>query len=371
MKIIQPDFYKDFHCIGGACTDSCCRQGWQIAVDEEHLALYETLEGELGQRVRSTLTVDQDGDTLLKMEGGTCLLLDADGLCALARVHGEESLCHLCHTHPRFLEGYGGTREIHLSLQCPEAARLTLQREAPITYEAVFTDDEVIPCSIDPDEYMALMELRKFCLQLVQQRSIPILDRIALLLQFSRFAQGILDREEYELCKPLCNLFRRKTFRNRQLRALNRLRLKGTSFLPEVTLLRKLEHLTEEFPQLLHEAVFTAKESREFDKACAIPMEHLLVTYLAHYIPKTVNDGRVDTKLRLAALLCLTVRRFCVCTGKASPEDMGHFAGLLAKEIEHSDENMQTLYAALEAPGWHEQLAAQLDLEKRRNAHAI
>ena len=27
MKIVTPDYYKDFRCIAGDCTDTCCA-GW-------------------------------------------------------------------------------------------------------------------------------------------------------------------------------------------------------------------------------------------------------------------------------------------------------------------------------------------------------
>lgn len=363
MKIVTPDYYEDFRCLAGACPDSCCRQGWQIAVDEEHAARYRTMAGELGARVRAALK-EEDGETVLQMDDGTCRLLDADGLCALARVHGEDSLCHLCHTHPRFIEGYGGTTEIHVSLQCPEAARLALEREAPITYKTSFTEEEPTLCDIDPEEYTALLQMRDFCLQLVQQRRIDINDRLCLLLQFARWAQRILDEKKYTLCKPLCEKFRQGAFRDRQLAALKRLRLKGTSFFPEVALYRGLEHLTEEFPAVLHEAVFTARSAADYDTNRAVQTEHLLVTYLAHYILKAVNDGRVDTKIRLAVLLALTVRRLCVCTKKETTADIAHYAGLLAKELEHSEENMAAVYAALENIGWHEHLAAQADVRK-------
>ena len=364
MKIIAPDFYKDFRCLAGACPDSCCRQGWQIAVDEEHLALYEKMQGEVGEKVRNALTTT-DGDTVWAMdEHGVCPLLEEDGLCLLAKTHGEESLCHLCHTHPRFIEGYGGTKEIHLSLQCPEAARLTLDRTDPLQYEETFAEEEIIPCDIDPDEYLALLEMRKFCLWLLRQRRWHINDRLTLLLQFARFAQNILDEKKYELCKPLCHKFRNPVFVRRQIAAAGRLRLSGTSFFPEIGLYRSLEHLTEDFPALLHTAVFTAKESRNFDETRAVQTELLATSYLAHYIPKAVSDGRVDTKIRLAVLFCLTIRRFCICTGKETTHDVSHFAGLLAKEIEHSEENMASVYAALEHPGWHRQLLAQIDLQK-------
>ena len=33
MKIVTPAYYKDFKCIAGACTDTCCA-GWDVDVDE-------------------------------------------------------------------------------------------------------------------------------------------------------------------------------------------------------------------------------------------------------------------------------------------------------------------------------------------------
>lgn len=107
MKIITADFYKDFRCLAGACPDSCCRQGWQIVLDEEHRAMYESLGGQLGEQVRSALRYEE-GECSLKMRDGVCVLLQEDGLCPLAKELGEEALCHICHTHPRFIEEYGG-----------------------------------------------------------------------------------------------------------------------------------------------------------------------------------------------------------------------------------------------------------------------
>ena len=46
-------------------------------------------------------------------------------------------------------------------------------------------------------------------------------------------------------------------------------------------------------------------------------------------------------------------------------------AGLLAKEIEHSDENVKSLWAILEKDDWHEHLTMQLPLAKEGEDHAI
>ena len=46
--MVYPDYYPEFSCIAGACKHSCCI-GWEIDVDEEALARFSKVEGELGQ----------------------------------------------------------------------------------------------------------------------------------------------------------------------------------------------------------------------------------------------------------------------------------------------------------------------------------
>ena len=49
MKIRTPEYYKDFKCIAGACTDTCCA-GWDVDVDEKSYDYYKTVAGSFGQR---------------------------------------------------------------------------------------------------------------------------------------------------------------------------------------------------------------------------------------------------------------------------------------------------------------------------------
>ena len=52
MKHLAPACFRAFACAGGDCPDSCCRAGWEIIPDEETLALYRTLPGAAGERIR-------------------------------------------------------------------------------------------------------------------------------------------------------------------------------------------------------------------------------------------------------------------------------------------------------------------------------
>ena len=61
MKLIKPTYYDLFRCIAGACPDSCCKE-WDVLIDSDKAALYRSLPGQLGDRLRQVLT-DEDGDT--------------------------------------------------------------------------------------------------------------------------------------------------------------------------------------------------------------------------------------------------------------------------------------------------------------------
>lgn len=155
MKQIYPDFYPQFHCLAGDCPDTCCKD-WEVVVDEDAMAFYRTVTGELGQRLKDAFSV-QDGETCFRLgDDGKCVLLTEDGLCPLQAQFGEKGLCRICASHPRFLEEYGAVQEITLCVSCPEAARLLLEHPEPVsfltqeTHEAVTTPNALDPRCILP-----------------------------------------------------------------------------------------------------------------------------------------------------------------------------------------------------------------------------
>ena len=51
MQYTAPHYYKKFHCIAGACPDTCCA-GWQIQIDPASLKKYRKAKGTLGNRLK-------------------------------------------------------------------------------------------------------------------------------------------------------------------------------------------------------------------------------------------------------------------------------------------------------------------------------
>lgn len=131
--MIRPDFYGRFACRAGACGHSCCR-GWEIDVDEESAAYYETLPGALGEKLRRSVVRDGEGAHFHLTADGRCPFLRRDGLCELIAALGEDALCEICALHPRFYEDVGDAVLCGLGLSCEAACALLLETEAPLRF---------------------------------------------------------------------------------------------------------------------------------------------------------------------------------------------------------------------------------------------
>ena len=127
MLTVRPDFYDDFQCLASRCRHSCCI-GWEIDVDADTLAAYQTLEGPLGDELREKIDPGPTPHFRLG-EGERCPFLRADGLCRIIRELGEDSLCDICALHPRFFNSFPGREESGLGLCCEEVVRLLLHTE--------------------------------------------------------------------------------------------------------------------------------------------------------------------------------------------------------------------------------------------------
>ncbi len=134
---VRPDFHDRFVCRAADCRHSCCR-GWEIDVDEASAAYYGSMPGELGEKLRRSLRRDEEGAHFALTEDERCPFLQADGLCELICVSGEDALCDICALHPRFYEDVGDTELCGLGLSCEAVCALLLASEEPLR----FFDDE-------------------------------------------------------------------------------------------------------------------------------------------------------------------------------------------------------------------------------------
>lgn len=125
MRYIRPVFYDAFRCTADQCPDTCCA-GWQIMIDEDSLKQYEEVRGSFGKRLHNSIDW-QEG--CFYQYYGRCAFLNEQNLCDLYTALGSEALCDTCRKYPRHVEEYEGLREWSLSLSCPVAAKIILAQQ--------------------------------------------------------------------------------------------------------------------------------------------------------------------------------------------------------------------------------------------------
>lgn len=197
-KIIKPDYMSDFACIGGDCEDTCCA-GWRITVDKNTYQKYRKIKDRVMRKALADVvkrdyksTSDDSYAKIVLGDTGLCSLTDDKGLCTVHKELGESYLCNTCATYPRIFSNVGGTIEKTLSLSCPEAARVVLNRPEGIGF---VEGEEVITAEMNGElslkEYPYFWDLRIFIVQLLQDRQQSIEMRLIVLGLFLQKVETI------------------------------------------------------------------------------------------------------------------------------------------------------------------------------------
>jgi len=121
MKIRVPEYFVQFRCIADRCKDNCCI-GWEIDIDADARAKYESLKEPIGAEIREKTS----HGVFPLQKNGRCAFLDEGGLCRIISLVGEGYLCDICREHPRYYGVGGKGIEGGLGLSCEEAARIIL-----------------------------------------------------------------------------------------------------------------------------------------------------------------------------------------------------------------------------------------------------
>ncbi len=176
MITVFPDYYKDFSCIAEKCRHNCCI-GWEIDIDEDTLAFYQSVDGEIGRRLQENISLN-DTPQFILAHHDRCPFLNERNLCDLILTLGEDRLCQICTDHPRFRNELPDRTEIGVGLCCEAAGRLILSRQAPVKLvNAEPTDDEIIL-------------IRDAVFNILQNRSLPIAQRIGQMLSLCGASLG-------------------------------------------------------------------------------------------------------------------------------------------------------------------------------------
>ena len=347
MLYRKTEEFDNFICAADKCPETCCA-GWQIMIDDDSLEYYGEVTGEFGNRLRNEIDW-QEGCFCQK--GDRCAFLNENNLCDLYTALGENALCETCTRYPRHVEEFDGVREWSLSLSCPVAAQQILTRPDKASYVTYDTEEEE-----DIDEFESfdtlmfgqLEDARELCFSILQDRDLPIQNRMEILMSFAYELQRCIEEERFGDLWDVIEKFENIDRSSREDFApffVWDLEEKRALF----EIVNSLERLRDDWDEVLdemYETLYaTAEEAKEwkteFDPE--IMSEHLLFFFVFTYFCGAVYDDMIYSKMALAVYSTAFIRELWRVTPGLTTGEMVRLAYCYAREIEHSDQNLNQL----------------------------
>lgn len=309
MKRVVPDYYADFACIAGACRHTCC-VGWEIDIDPDSLRRYRAMPGEMGERLRSYIDIEETPHFRLTADE-RCPLLNTNGLCDLITAAGQDALCQICADHPRFRNILSDREETGLGLCCEAAASLILKEKQPVRL--------LISEGSGPKRHLsrkdaAMLQKRDLWITAVQDRTLSIDARIA------------------RLCE------------------MEALQLPACGWADWAQLYLNLERLDPAWEKELTLLCSEKAAVPPADEALQIALEQLLAYLLYRHIAAAEDAHELRPRLAFCLLSTqLLIRLAALHKAEAAftMDDFCELSRMYSSEIEYSQENMDALLDAL------------------------
>lgn len=365
MKIRVPDYFNDFKCIASECEDTCCA-GWGIVIDEESYNRYMKVQGEFGERLRSEI-VTEGSENIFVLKGDDCPFLTENKMCDIYNNLGEDSLCYTCRQYPRVMEEFGSLREICLSLSCPEACRIILRSDKKIVFNITENDEEVTSYNdINAMLYLNLMQCRSIVFKILQDRSIELNKRISIVLKFTSEVQEKIDLNNIQGIKSVIEKYSDFAIIEDVVKDLENYKdkenIKYNNINKIFKVFKELKHINPNDPLGLEDALryfwqseddkeIYLEKHKEFDeyfKDKIYKFENILVYFVFRYFMKAVFDYDVSAKIKTAIVSYIMIKELYVVRwieegGKLSEKDLVDIAHTYSKDVEHLEENIETL----------------------------
>ena len=359
MYYRKPHYYEKFSCTADQCPDTCCA-GWQIVIDENSLEKYSNVSGDFGIRLLNSIDW---GEGIFEQYEKRCSFLNSENLCDIYKELGAEALCDTCRLYPRHIEEFENLREFSLSLSCPIAAKMILECQEPVRF--LEEQDEKEECEEDFEDFDfllfdCLLEVREKLFSIVKNRAIPIEKRMYCVLRTAKNFQDALDEGE---------LFERDFTGEIELCLQEKTEEFSSDYYEIIQVLRKdllrLEVLREDWKTNLKaadnlfqkgETWYMEKRDRykaEIKKSIGqeqwdVYKEQLLMFFLYTYFCGAVYDDMIYSKGVLSVISVfwieeITFWNWAVDEETIEQKNLLETAYRYAREIEHSDENLNLL----------------------------
>lgn len=307
--MVTPDYYDRFECIGGKCLHNCCKGGWEIEVDDAALERFDKIEGEFGERVRSSI----NDENVFIHRDGRCPLLSSDGWCEMA-LNGH-TLCVVCDEYPRFTELWENYYERGISLSCEAADEIILSNT-----DKVKLTGESGKCS--HPLFKLMYQARGRIFEILQNREKDIFLRMRLALDYACELQDRINENNYapfEYEPQDC-------FKEHE------------SLEYFIEFISGLENLYPQWKDMLAGAAEHEKKKPRH-RIDPIKGEQLSVYFVYRYFLKGAFDCEALDKMKLAVLSTMTIIALENALG-----DLSECARMYSIEIEHDEDNVDAIY---------------------------
>lgn len=310
MKTFVPDYYNEFSCLAGDCKHSCCI-GWEVDIDAQTLEYYNSVEGDFGERLKNSISYNEETAYFAMDDCGRCPFLNEKGLCDIMLNLGFDRVSQICDDHPRFRNFYSDRSEIGLGISCEAVAKLILSRKDKMELVCIEGDDELLwP---EEEDFLAM---REDIFDILQNREIPLKQRLKQMAEYCR-----LEHRHYTPQQ-------------------------------QAQLFLSLERLDEKRDILLSELAQATRQdlifpSEEYETA----FEQLAVYFVFRHLTESLDDDRLAGRLQFVIWAMGVVYNLCALhhnrTGGLSIDDMAEICRIFSAEIEYSPDNMDLLFDTL------------------------
>lgn len=335
-----PNYYPQFRCIAGKCTDSCCI-GWEIDIDEETAVQYRNISGDFGDRLRSHIRFGEPSCFMLG-ENERCPFLNDRNLCDIITTLGEPALCQICADHPRYYEWFGTVKEGGVGMCCEEAARIILSQDDHFSVmETEIPDEGDTP--YDEGLYRVLVQLREQMFTVLHDESQPLGKRLAYVLDLA-LAQQICTDNGGGLAEKIPEIQPENGDMAEILQFLQTLEPISDAWHPVLASAR------ERLSVLAENGMAFLKENPQIPKY----LRNIAVYFLWRYLLKGVFDGEFLSRAVLSVMSVCVIAILWTAKwqgSELSTEECAEIAKNYSKEIEYSEENLNAvLDAAYDLP---------------------
>lgn len=326
-------------------------------MDKETLEKYKKYDGPLKEKLDAAM--DYEREVIRFGCDGKCPMLREDGLCSLVLDIGEENLGYTCHTYPRHVEEYEGLREWSIALSCPHAAHLILNDTKACYVEEV--DDEEDPLEDDFDDFDLLLftkleDSRDVIYKIMKDRRYSAFQRMGWCLALARELQGLLDNDRLFDMDDAIEEWKRD-YENKEYDSLY-----DYQYIDEnIDALIRMERLRGDWDEVVDKGGLFLSKGKEhftsarkaFDEAMSglnhdRILENIFGSFIYTYYLGAVYDDMIYAKVAMSAFAVCMMDYLLMCEYEGRYEKLDVYAyetmaHRFAKELEHSDENLNAV----------------------------